>query len=84
VAGSIDRRIEALEGVYSREPCEECGWTGSWSVGEFEVLWGDRPDEGPSEPEWCGTCGRQTVIIVTWADIPEDAGDRIRRAERGK
>jgi hypothetical protein len=66
VAGSIGRRIEALEGVYGREPCEECGDGGEGPETTWEVVWVD--PHGPAESKRCGTCGRPFEIVITWGE----------------
>jgi len=76
-----ERRLGELEGVYGRGPCEGCG-DGGGGPASWEVVWVD-PEED-SGPKWCGTCCRPLELVVTWADIPKDAGERVRWAERGK
>jgi hypothetical protein len=78
VAGSIDRRIEALEAIHARGSCEACG---DEAGATWEVVWVD-PEE-PAESKWCSTCNRPLEIVITWGDIPEEAEERIRWAERG-
>ncbi len=65
MARGIARRIEALEEIHGRGPCEECG-DGGEGPSSWEVVWVD-PD-GPAEPKWCSTCGRAVEIVITWGD----------------
>jgi hypothetical protein len=64
--GHLNSRVEKLENG-NGEPCDECG--GDPRPGDtYEVTWsaGDH-----DENEWCGTCGRQTVVVITWGDEPD-------------
>lgn len=73
-AGGIERRLAHLEGSARRSqarPCVECGHGPGETFEDLEVEWSDRPCD--AEPEFCGTCGRQLVYVVTWGDIPEGA-----------
>ena len=62
---TIDRRVRNLEALHGVRPCEECG-DGGGGPESGEVIWVD-PD-GPSEPKWCGTCGRPLEIVVAWEE----------------
>jgi hypothetical protein len=69
---SLDRRLKKLEVARATgRPCPECGWSvGNDRPGdepaEVEVTWVD--DGSFKDPEFCETCGRQLVFIVTWGD----------------
>ena len=82
MATRLRTRVRRLEGAGEGEPCGDCGAPGDPSRAGYAVEWSGRPNEGPNEPEWCGTCGRQTVVVVTWDDIP-DADTMRRRQGRG-
>lgn len=70
---NLKRRLHCLETVY-RGRCPECG--AGRSPAEYEVVWNDSEDQEPEEPEYCETCGRQIVYIVTWDDIEPGEGGR--------
>lgn len=81
----LERRIGKLEDSRRGGPCEECGFDGDLSKAELEVTWKDvdaledgqgRYPEPDPQPEWCGTCGHQTVYVVTWADLPDEGRAR--------
>ena len=66
---SIKNRLGRLEDRYGGPECPECGDDGN-PDGEvrYNIIW-PGPDDEPSKPEWCSTCGRQTRIVLTWDDI---------------
>lgn len=67
----IDKRVRNLEAYSGGQACEECG-DGGGGPSTWEVVW--MGPSGPSEPRWCGTCGRPLEIVVTWDDIPDPKG----------
>ncbi len=67
---SLENRLRKLEGGKGA-PCEECGFTGSWQGVKYDIVWHhgeEDEDEGPSETQYCGTCGRPVHIVLTWGD----------------
>jgi hypothetical protein len=59
----LNGRVQRLENGRP-QACPECGGEGSGDGDTYEVVWVDDAVE-----EWCGTCGRQTAIVIRW---PED------------
>jgi hypothetical protein len=70
MARSLERRVAALEAAWWR--CPECSFDGEWGRLDLEVEWDDSEEEGdePEENEYCPGCGRATVIVVRWVDLP--------------
>ncbi len=75
MVSTIQRDIERLRtatGGGGRRPdgeCPECGWGGGGDDfgpnDTFEISWVN--SGGPEDKEeWCETCGRQLVIVLTW------------------
>lgn len=64
----LNRRLCRLEVSGGHNVCPECGIVPGAPV-EYQVSWHDTEDAEPIAPEWCGTCGEQTVYVVGWADI---------------
>jgi len=74
----IERRLKYIESellIGSGAPCPECGYRPDEPVGAhgyevfFEHMFDDTAPEAPDDlPSFCGTCGKQTGFIVTWAD----------------
>jgi len=69
---TIDRRVDALEsshGVGGGGECPECGGPPDGEYGKddtYEMIFTAPTEAG--ENEWCGTCGRQTHIVLDWGD----------------
>ena len=62
---SLSRRLGRLEALRSEAgECTECGLSPGAPLVDYEVLWDDARDAEPVEPEFCGTCGRQTSFVV--------------------
>ncbi len=70
MTSGFHRRVSSLE--RKRRRCQECG--AGRSPTEYAVVWDDSENQEPGEPEYCETCGRQIVYIVTWNDIEPDSG----------
>ena len=69
---SLARRIRALEGLYRKSACPECGGGGGddFQPGDsYELVFVD-PDDPEDEP--CPECGREPVVI----SLPEDSERR--------
>ena len=66
---SLARRIRALEGLYRKSACPECGGGGDdfGPNDSYELTWVD-PGGAEDKDEWCELCGRQLVIRITWGD----------------
>lgn len=64
----LNRRLCRLETATGRGECPECGLSPGELV-EYQVSWHDTEDAEHIAPEWCETCGEQTVFVVGWADI---------------
>ena len=60
---SLSRRLGRLE-ASPRGACPKCGLTPGEHPRDYEVLWDDTGEAEPVEPEFCGTCGRQTSFVV--------------------
>ena len=70
--GSLERRIEELEGALSPEECPVCG---HGPQVPYEIWLGDDdedddPEDEPAEPEFCEGCGRQVNITIFFDDGP--------------
>jgi hypothetical protein len=69
---NLRRRIEQAEAVTGAgKPCPECGSVNGeppedvWSDVEVVILdWID--DDPDGKPEFCETCGTQTVFLIHW------------------
>lgn len=70
---SLGRRVRRLEGAHGGDGCPECGLAPGAPVEDYQVAWDAAEDAAPVAPEWCETCGRQTVFVVGWSDLPEAA-----------
>jgi hypothetical protein len=69
VATTIERRVAALEeSAGGGGKCPECGGGGGDDDNRpYEVEWVDAG--GPDDRgEFCETCGRQLVYVITWGD----------------
>ncbi len=64
------RQLEAATGG-NGGGCPECGGGGGGDDfgpnDTYEVTWVD-PSGAEDKEEWCETCGRQLVIVLTWGD----------------
>jgi hypothetical protein len=79
--GRIGDRLRRLEQAYGK-PCPECGYNGDPDTLDWRVVWGTKSGKPPaydgpedwleSEPEWCATCGRPEVLVITWGDEPNE------------
>ena len=73
MVSTIQRDIERLRTATGRGnggECPECGWGGGDDFGPrdtYEVPWVD-PGGAAEKEEWCESCGRQLVIVLTWGD----------------
>ena len=66
-AQSIRRRIARLEeAAIAGGECLRCGW-GADNSPSYELEWID-PDSPDDREEFCETCGRQLVYVLTWGD----------------
>jgi hypothetical protein len=67
--GSLERRIEVLEGALSSDVCPVC-WHGSQVP--YEIVFGDDEDDDLEDdaeaPEFCDGCGRQLNITIFFDD----------------
>ena len=64
------RHLEAATGGGNGGECPECGWPEGGDFGPndtYEITWVD-PGGPEDKNEFCETCGRQTVIVITWGD----------------
>ena len=64
------RRVEALEAATDGgRKCPECGGNGDdfGPNDSYELTWVD-PGGPEDREEWCESCGRQLVIVITWGD----------------
>lgn len=75
---SLGRRLRRLEGRSDRK-CPECGLSPDAPAEDYEVLWHDAEGADPTPPEFCETCGRQTVFVVGWADLEQTQPGEDRR-----
>ena len=72
--GSLERRIEGLEGALSPEECPVCG---HGPQVPYEIVFddgdGDEDDyfeDEPEEPEFRDGCGRQMNLVIFFDDGP--------------
>jgi hypothetical protein len=66
--GSLERRIEELEGALSPDVCPVCG---EGSGVPYEIVFEDAYfEDKPEEPEFCEGCGRQLNTIIFFDDPP--------------
>ena len=71
---AIERRVGALEASHGiggggGGECPECGGPPDGEYGKddtYEMIFTAPTEAG--ENEWCGTCGRQTHIVLDWGD----------------
>ena len=79
--GSLERRIQELEGALSSAECPVCGH-GPQVPYEIVFGYGDEDDyfeDEPAEPEFCDGCGRQMNIIIFFDDSPLTMPQREER-----
>jgi hypothetical protein len=76
--GSLERRIEWLEGRSGPEQCPECGHHGNSSNIGYEIVWEDveplieDPEKLKSlKNKYCGTCGQAVELVVGWGEAPD-------------
>ena len=69
--GSLERRIQDLEGALSSDACPVCG---NGPQVPYEIVFGDDEDDDlevdAEEPEFCDGCGRQMNITIFFDDSP--------------
>ena len=71
---TIDRRVDALEASHGIggggwDECPGCGGPPDGEPGPddtYEIIFSDPKED--SENAWCGTCGRQTHVVLDWGD----------------
>ena len=82
--GSLERRIQELEGALSSDECPVCG---DGPQVPYEIVFGDDEDDyledEREEPEFCEGCGRQLNTIIVFDDPPPRVSEReeLRRDE---
>ena len=82
--GSLERRIQELEGALSSEECPVCG---DGPQVPYEIVFGDDEDDyledEPEEPEFCEGCGQQLNTIIVFDDPAPRVSEReeLRRDE---
>lgn len=73
MAASVARAVSRLEEATGGNggECPECGWGGGGDDfgpnDTYEVTWVD-PGGAEDKDEFCASCGRQLVIVLTWGD----------------
>jgi NAD-dependent SIR2 family protein deacetylase len=79
--GSLDRRIQELEGALSSDECPVCG---DGPHASYEVVFDESEDleDELEEPEFCAGCGRQLNPILFFDDSSPRLPKRKER-ERG-
>jgi hypothetical protein len=63
-------RLRRLED-YSGGVCHECGHHPSAEV-RYEVTWEDAPDAPRESSPPCRRCGNQSMIVLSWPDLPKN------------
>jgi hypothetical protein len=70
--GSLERRVQELEGAL---PSEECPVCGHGPQVPYEIVFGDGDEDDyledePEKPEFCDGCGRQLNSVIFFDDQP--------------
>jgi hypothetical protein len=63
-------RLRRLED-YSGGVCHECGHDPSATV-RYRIMWEGDPDAPRESLPPCRRCGNQSMIVLSWPDLPKD------------